>query len=291
MASLLGLLLFGCIESTPSSEPVQIQTTEPALETTVGGEAAAGAEERGENAAPEAAWIPLDPSQRMLLDMDGDGEQEAVLVSVDEDAYTTTVTVEDGDAVRTETLEAAMTFLRAYDGDANADDGLRELYLTGNCGSDDYETHVFCIKDGELKHAWLYGEIVSADGAMVTLRTSVDVLGTFGAMCEYVLSDDWSFVMEPPVYTVIHFEDEWTYRGITVKRDGLPATDASGAAVALPAGTRLLLAETDARSYAALEDEGGARYRVAIEKHNDEWEWYIDGIPESEWFEMLPYAG
>ena len=35
----------------------------------------------------------------------------------------------------------------------------------------------------------------------------------------------------------------------------------------------------------------GVTGRIAVEQPAGDWQWYIDGKPELEYFELVPYAG
>ena len=282
----LMLLLGGCAPHAETGAETAAPTNAPAVQTVEAApapEAAAPVQQ-----TPAEAWRPLDPAGPMAVDIDGDGAAKTITVTVDEDAYTTTVTADDGGVMLTDTLDTALLFLKAFDGDARADDGLRELYLTGDTASDDYSTYAFRIRDGQLVHTEpIFGEVLSMDddGALV-IRTNLDVFGTYEATCRYALGDGFAFSMPEKRYTVVESEDNWEWRAVTLQRDGFPVAGGT-----LPKGTRLILKESDAETYAVVADENGGEYRVEIAKIGDAWEWTVGGVSELDWFGQVPYAG
>jgi len=241
-----------------------------------------------------AVWRELDASQPILADLDGDGEAETVSILVDDERHTTTVTITDGSAVLTNEIEVALCGPTCHLGDALTGDGSVELYLSGDMASDDYATEIYRLSDGRLERTELYGTVESADGSgLVTVNTVVNVLGTYGATCQYRMEDDFTFAPATP-YTISRYDGDWADRKLTLIRDGfpaLPADQSDSEPVALPAGTRLMLTETDEQSYAILERADGALFRVEVSRAQDDWRWSIDGVFEEDWFDNLSYAG
>jgi len=107
------------------------------------------------------------------------------------------------------------------------------------------------------------------------------------------MEDDFTFAPATP-YTISRYDGDWADRKLTLIRDGfpaLPADQSDSEPVALPAGTRLMLTETDEQSYAILERADGALFRVEVSRAQDDWRWSIDGVFEEDWFDNLSYAG
>ncbi|MDO4573365.1 MAG: hypothetical protein Q4C13_08340, partial [Clostridia bacterium] len=123
----------------------------------------------------------------------------------------------------------------------------------------------------------------------LSVSTVINVLGTYSASCTYYLSSDFTFQRES-LYSLAR-SDGYPVRSVTLKRDGLPATTGDGQSVALSKGTELTLTATDEESFADVTDGAGNAYSIRISRTEDDWEWYIGGIAESEWFEELMYAG
>lgn len=237
-------------------------------------------------------WRQVDPSQPFAADLDSDGRQETIRIAADEDAATVKLTIDGSVQIET-TLDTLLMQMRCYVADTLLDDGSRELYLCGDMASDDYVTCILRIHEGKLQQAKIYGSVRYVTGTgKVEMESVVNVMGTYGGTCRYGMQKDFTFVPETP-YTIRRSQGDIEYVKITLKRDGFPVTAVNGgAATTLPAGTELTLAETDAASYAVLSDvKDGAMYRVDITQKPDEWQWYIGGTAESDWFTMLRYAG
>ena len=245
-------------------------------------------------AQPDGAsdtFLPLDAAQPFMMDFEGDGVMETVTVVTNEDAYTTDVTVQAGDKTYTQHLDVFLSFLTAHAAKLVADDAQSELLLCGDEASDDYATYFFRLTDGQLLYTQLYGMVTDAKGdGLVTVNEVADVLGTYEATTQYARGADGTFTHVAPL-TILHVDYPWA-QSIVLKRDGLPVTaEASGESMTLASGTELLLIETDESSYALLEARDGARYRVSIARMEDDWQWYIGGVAETEWLVELRYAG
>lgn len=233
------------------------------------------------------------PGTPILLDMDGDGLQETVTIATDENAYVTDVFVTGASGSYTDHMDYALSYLSAYVGDAWLGNGGQALFLSGDEASDDYNTRIYRLCNGELQHAEIYGRLVDADEkGVLTIERSIDVFGTYGGVCQYQLQDGFAFSICTP-YRVQQYADNWESRKLTVICDGLPAILQNGTdtPVSLQKGTELALLETDQQSYALLENANGDSYLVEIEKHDDDWQWYINGMPEDQCFTPLLYAG
>ncbi len=235
----------------------------------------------------------VDPTQPIQLDVDSDGIPEQVTILVDEEAYVTDITFTSDTVQYTDHVEMALSFLSAYVGGAWQCDASQSLLLTGDEASDDYMTLVYRMQGGQMQQAEIYGRLLDADAnGLLTIERAIDVFGTYGGVCEYQMQDDFSFTLASP-FRVQAFDDNPDGRKLTVICDSLPVTilDGSNQKSTLPKGTELMLRETDQESYAVLENASGAKYRVAIERHDDDWQWYIDGMPEDQCFTPLMYAG
>ena len=86
----------------------------------------------------------------------------------------------------------------------------------------------------------------------------------------------------------------WTYDTndfyLVVKRD-LPVILDDGAFKMLPPGTAILLTGTDG-NVAGFSTNNGVTGTILLEYVlGDNGGWYINGLSENEYFEMLPYAG
>ena len=186
-------------------------------------------------------------------------------------------------------------------GDTVVGDGYTELYVTGDAASDDYVTFVSRVHNGELKKAFITGTVQSVYGnGGVSVETTIDILGTHGATCDFMLStgdsgDDFAFVRSSD-YTVVYqnFSEAWDYSALKLSRDGLKLKLGDGSTAEGKKGEKFLIMGTDMQSYADLMAEDGTTSKITIQASEDEYDyltWKIDGVPESEWFEELAYAG
>lgn len=242
--------------------------------------------------SPEAHFRRIDFDGTIVIDLDLDGSLENIGVSQNEDG---TVTVEhtDGDEHFAGTIDP-LYITECYIDDVTESDGYLELFVTGDMASDDYATHIYRFKDSVTEESVIYGIVKNAAGeGSLIVHETVDVFGTYGAECRYSLKDGLEFEVSSP-YTVVQYEG-FEERKITVIRDDLPAQAFLDGVeyedVLLPAGTELLLIETDCKSYGLFTTEDNKIIRIAITKKPDEWGWFIDGISEEEWFDGLSYSG
>ena len=97
-------------------------------------------------------------------------------------------------------------------------------------------------------------------------------------------------------YTVVYpnFSEAWDYSALKLSRDGLKLKLGDGSTAEGKKGEKFLIMGTDMQSYADLMAEDGTTSKITIQASEDEYDyltWKIDGVPESEWFEELAYAG
>ena len=84
--------------------------------------------------------------------------------------------------------------------------------------------------------------------------------------------------------------DEEFGRALRTKAE-LPVTLDGEGETALPAGTKLLITASDNSSIARFVLEDGRTGTIAFVRDTTDWVTRINGIVESEYFEVLPYAG
>ncbi len=176
-------------------------------------------------------------------------------------------------------------------------DGVCEIFYSGDMGSDDYitcgwhgdtlEPVSFNAMDGTGTLETMDGELVFSAGTPV-IRGWVYQMGTYAAnrICSY--SKEGLFTPEESA--------EWSYRGntfaLTLRRD-LPVTfDLTGQAGTIPAGSTIILTGSSG-DLARFVTGNGATGTISLEHRTDGFAsgWFIDGVSENEYFEMLPYAG
>ena len=135
-------------------------------------------------------------------------------------------------------------------------------------------------------------------------RTSIDlaketVLATRAAL----LSVEQQVLLEAVRAYVLHdgvlvpLGDAWqivpantSYSRLSLVRD-LPVTLDDGTESTFGPGTILQVTGTDGKSFVDVITEDGVTGRIAITQPAGDWQWYINGEPELEYFELVPYAG
>lgn len=203
--------------------------------------------------------------------------------------HTLTVTDEAGSTSWGETfiLWKATLWLIDVDGD-----GTEEIFLCGDCGSDDYVTYGWRWSAGTLEAIPFSGDTrrcadgaesssaeggivsVSSDGTMM-LESFTYMLGTYGSSCPYQYQDG---VIAPMPGC------SWNFR-----RNDVWLETAAALGDDLPAGTKLLLTGTDGHTM-DYQTESGAVGTLEITL-SPEGSLIVNGIPENSAFVSLPYAG
>ncbi len=324
---LFALLLTACAAKTqvvaaPTVQTPAVAAQTPAPQTQAPEETQPPAEMQGE-AIPEAqahefTSVLLRAGESCEVDLDGDGRLEKVSLETienapdaeeDETIYTMRVYGADGnsDSREGETYTYDAGVLIA---DMDATDGKLELFFSVVYESDDYSTS--CLRyENDVLHeldfeADCFGGRISSVRAValkeenghVTLNASVDVLGTYGAEREFMLMND---VLVPVSYSDWHINPNhelsdaelWAYRALEVKKPLPVYLTGKDTLMQLSPGVKIIITGTDAYSYADFVTVDGTTGRIMLQKPSaDEWGWYIEGVPEREYFvNELPYAG
>ena len=248
------------------------------------------------------APLPLEITDRVPFDydVDGDGEREVLdLVNTGgEDMPVWQVTVDGRPLARMEmTVWEPALWLADLDYD-----GVSELILSGDMGSDDFVT---CAWRGDTlapipftgesrrgadpaaQTAWAYGMAVFSVGNFYLESWSYQ-LGTYTAVREYALSEG---VIAPAENSWSTFSG-WSYSRnriwLTLTRE-VPVTTEQGGTSVLSAGEEILLTGTDgARVYFRTRGGAAGSFTAVLGENGG---WVINGVSEEETFEFLPYAG
>ena len=202
------------------------------------------------------------------------------------DDYETTITVNGGDSL----VEPIVSVQHAYL--MRRPDGRAFLIFDIDWASDDFETFVYeLFADGAVQTAdiWaaLDGKNINMDG--IRLRFTLDVLGTYISRMSYALTEDGEL---EPLEEIFTFTPNREWQGLTTVRD-LPVT-VNGQHTTLPVGTSLFIDSTDnvgTAWFTTDEDSGAISGEIHYERREDDYQLYINGISEYEYFEMIPYAG
>ena len=243
-------------------------------------------------------FLPAEVFDKVPLeyDIDGDGERETIdLRHTSTESSSQWEVLVDG-----EPLPGALNIwgeCELWMGDPDGD-GVTEIFLSGDQGSDDYATRGWrgdtgrmILFTGDDRYGRDPGECTETiDGRIVfsgwapVLECWNYRLGTYYAVRAMDLGEDG--ILAPMA------ESRWEYRcndhWLTVTRN-LPVTmDEVGRAVLVP-GTRLLLTSVEGDIVRFVTEEGETGCIVTEFVYGSGW--FIDGVKEDEYFEFLPYAG
>ncbi len=246
-------------------------------------------------------WKEVKPGSEDHLSADGKADSVKFTVAQDKDNNVTVKFNIDGKESADELGPLSLNEDSIHVGDTVVGDGFTELYVTGDAASDDYVTYVYRVHGGEVKKASIAGTVQGVYGnGGVSVETSIDILGTHTAGCDFMLTtgdsgNDFAFVRSSD-YTVIYqnFSEAWDDFALKLSRDGLKLILGDGSAAEGKKGDKFLIMGTDMQSYADLMAEDGTTSKINIQASEDEYDyltWSIDGVSESEWFEELAYAG
>ena len=253
----------------------------------------------------------LKMDQKLKIDLDGDGAAECVQLRLQgvEDAQTLTAFVTAAD----DTAYSYDTDIQWFGGAWVTDldgDGRMEILISGDLMSDDYFT--WCLHfDPEAGLTALqfadanrgdntedyfdagYGEITAIDGNRLTMVGSQDVLGTWMAARTFTLKDGRFELEDGGLWQMQPWADEndmWEYGSLTLKKE-LPVTLSDGGEGALQPGDQLVITQTDKLSIVYFRTRDGREGSFPIEPNLEEgWGSLVNGAPESDTFEYLPYA-
>ena len=212
------------------------------------------------------------------LDLNGDSNNDEISISGG------SVNIKSGgSSADFDTGLEEITVALLHDSDC---DGNFELFVGGDMASDDYI--VYCLKydgktiksisfDGE---ACAYGDVSSFAANKIYLNTVANILGTYSYTKEFEYSDGEFKAVKSSSYKI----STDTYI--------VPNTDlalAEGGTIS--AGSEIRITGTDFESFVSVEAKDGTSGKLQLSKNNGEGGWLINGAPESEVFQSLPYAG
>ena len=263
----------------------------------------------------ETDGYAIDPANPPAIDLDGDGAAETVTFEMVPDEYDNylqiQVTTSEGATLTYDTGIIYGEGAWACDMDG---DGIVEIFAWGDVMSDDYYT--WCVQytgrilkpvlfadvergsvNGPGYYKWGYGQLTDADPAAgtVTLCGSQDVLGTY-FMCRTLrLEEDGLFEYgddgwwRRDVSAMLDDADSWEYGALTLKA-AVPC-EVGGAADTLNPGDQIIITGTDKETKASFIARDGREGMLAIsEDYERGWGMLVDGVPEGDLFEFVPYA-
>lgn len=210
-------------------------------------------------------------------DLNSDDTQEKIHTSTDSKGCLTLSVESAGKNHEKATSIKGSANIRLFDIDGN---GNTEIFIDGKTA--DGETVTYCFGfDGELK-AFSFGENDCASGTVkefnhnkLTLKQTVNILGTYTAQVNYSFSDG-KFTKDSSVLKL----SETSY--VTTAKD---LTLADGKI--LPADYKLKFTETDGSTYISFTTDQGLTGKIKIEKSDSGWK--INGNSDTSYFNSLPY--
>lgn len=253
----------------------------------------------------------LEMDQKLEIDLDGDGAAECVQLRLQgvEDAQTLTAFVTAADDTAYSYDTDIQWFQGAWVTDLDGD-GRMEILISGDLISADYFT--WCLhydpeagltplqfadaNRGDNTEDYFdagYGAITAIDGNRLTMVGSQDVLGTWMAARTFTLKDGRFELEDGGLWQMQPWADEndmWEYGSLTLKKE-LPVTLSDGGEGALQPGDQLVITQTDKLSIVYFRTRDGREGSFPIEPNLEEgWGSLVNGAPESDTFEYLPYA-
>ena len=160
--------------------------------------------------------------------------------------------------------------------------------LEADMGSDDYVTYIYRVTNGVLEKE---GEVFAAIDSgninphAIKMESWVFVLGTYGGVKNYHFDENGHFITEDTEYLLE--KNEFV---LTTTVD-LPVMIEEAESI-LPAGSLIILNATDGETYVKFTiQETGQKGTLEIQKEAGNYYYSINGMNESDCFEILPYAG
>lgn len=158
--------------------------------------------------------------------------------------------------------------------------------------SDDYVTEVFEMTDGKfvstdsLSGASITGNSVSSD--QIEMSLCFYMLGTYWSVMDYILDENGLLVQNSDIFVFEQNDDGVRNYELTVIKE-LPVT-INGSSNVIVSGTKIKITGTNNidEIYFVVPQTGE---KGTIHYEMKEWDVYINGESESNFFEALPYVG
>lgn len=169
------------------------------------------------------------------------------------------------------------------------------VVLDADYMSDDFVTISYEVGDGTLAERGRLNGVTINGGTVNTkglqLQKRMDVLGSYYGRMRYTLDESGGFKQQDTYFEIL--DDNSPYRTLVTVKE-LPVRLGEEDTV-LPVGSRIRITATDDEETAFFrnedtDEEGSIRYTRG-NGSDDTWTIYIDGVPDHEYFELLPYAG
>lgn len=170
-------------------------------------------------------------------------------------------------------------------------DGRSFLIFDIDWASDDYETYVYeLVAGGAVQTADIAGAALDSGNIgmeELNLHFTLYVLGTYSSEMPHALTEDGGL---EPLEEIFPIETDYEWHRLTTVRE-LPVT-IDGQKTTLPAGTQINIEATDNVGTVWFHTaDDTASGEIHYEREEDDYQLYIDGVSEYEYFEAIPYAG
>lgn len=305
------LLLSGCVlpirkpsntpvkaTLAPTMKPSAIPTIEQTIEPTIAPSAAPKMEMVWADLRERFSYLYGGYDETLAFDVDGDGQKEEVTFSYWEmqegEVGTLQVKIYKGETELAqwngEEFFLPSVFVTA---DLDPTDERCEAVFSV-CGMDDYcQTILFSFDESGLcQEAQIVGELDRAENGLLTICSHVHMLGDYSAYMTYRV-ENGAFVQQEKWWEIIHYpagEGQRDFSLLTTIKE-IPFTNLDGSQDTLPVGTKLRIIKTDNDKSAYFRTEQGLEGIITVARPDGYWMGRIDGVEETEYFEMIPYAG
>lgn len=259
--------------------------------------------------------VSFKPGDTLSVDLDGDGAMETITTDIVKDEYDTEmlkviVTPASGDAKELQTDITGFGTGFVCDVDR---DGIKEVFVSGDMCSNDYEIWLFRYNGNEIVSAEGYYvpesgvsdyviasaagcvESIDPETGVVTVFDTVDIMGSWGCTTQFEVTND-PFAMkrtEGSIWTFTPYDEYWQYCQLVTVKEMTYTPDGSTEKATLGLGEKLMPIDTDGETYMHFMTESGIYGTVELARCTDDsfWGFMIDGAPETDYFEVVPYAG
>ena len=254
--------------------------------------------------------VKVKPDEEFFVDTNGDGIEDKVWFSSEwnEESYHSVLTVNrDGEKEDGSEFSSALTTDEIYGTFSEAylmysEEEVPYLYVEFLMDNDWKKLEIIRLAETENLHSFnniggvgtaVYGHYIS-DPGQFALYDRIDILGTYMAYKNYAVGEDGMPVSDDEMYEIVNLYFDWEY-ALTSKREitVMMHVDGSEEKVEekLPKGTKFRPRRTDGETVVEMELEDGRRCDIHVERGEDEYIFYINGVSEYDCFGDVPYAG
>lgn len=172
------------------------------------------------------------------------------------------------------------------------EDGRTFFLLNMDAASDDFTMLVYEITDGTIRECDRVYGISFRNGTVnsesLTLQAYLDVLGTYATMMNYEIGEDGKLLQQEEFFQIVSDGSAWKTLTNVLE---VPVT-VDGKETMLPVGSRINITASNNEGTALFYNEDtGENGEIHYIRGDGTCAVYIDGVPDYEYFEMVPYAG